>query len=157
MIQRTAIRAIVLATDSVLMIQARVPDTGKILWMMPGGGIDPGEDDGECLARELFEETGYRPTLWHGPVWTRRHQFRFLGEDYDQEERFYLVRSDQFEPTIEFNPATHEVDSFIEFRWWPISAMAKATDIFVPLNAAHHLSNLNSHPLPATPIDVSDP
>ena len=30
--------------------------TGR--WTLPGGGIDPGEQPGDSLAREVFEETG---------------------------------------------------------------------------------------------------
>ena len=28
-------------------------------YLLPGGGIDPGEDQNTCLKREFLEETGY--------------------------------------------------------------------------------------------------
>ncbi len=30
------------------------------VWVLPGGGIDPGENPEEAVKREVFEETGYR-------------------------------------------------------------------------------------------------
>jgi ADP-ribose pyrophosphatase len=45
--------------DVVLVRQFR-PGPGEVLWELPGGIVDEGEDLAEAAARELLEETGYR-------------------------------------------------------------------------------------------------
>lgn len=43
-------------SDEVLLIKRRdVP-----VWVLPGGGIDPGETPEQAVCREVFEETGFR-------------------------------------------------------------------------------------------------
>jgi 8-oxo-dGTP diphosphatase len=45
-------------TQGRLLLVRRAHDPGKGLWSLPGGRVEPGENDAEALARELFEETG---------------------------------------------------------------------------------------------------
>lgn len=53
---RTACRGIVLQEGKLLLSH----ETGSGLWMIPGGGLEPGEDEAACCVREVLEETGYR-------------------------------------------------------------------------------------------------
>ena len=80
---RTACRCIVIRDGKLLL--AHETATGQ--WMLPGGGLEPGEDERECCIREVAEETGYRirPTdcvleidEYYGDFkWVNRY---FLGE-----------------------------------------------------------------------------
>ncbi|MDA2808989.1 NUDIX hydrolase [Nocardiopsis suaedae] len=61
-LHHVAIAAVVDDQDRVLMLRRYrfVPD--KWGWELPGGIIDPGEDAAGAAAREVEEETGWRPT-----------------------------------------------------------------------------------------------
>jgi len=51
---RTACRGIVIRDGRILLSCETV--NGQ--WMLPGGGMEPGEDERECCVREIAEETG---------------------------------------------------------------------------------------------------
>lgn len=57
---RISVYAIVVKDDRLLL--ARLSEASPVfppgLWHLPGGGVDPGEQPVEALARELVEETG---------------------------------------------------------------------------------------------------
>jgi ADP-ribose pyrophosphatase YjhB (NUDIX family) len=41
-----------------LLLIRRANDPGRGLWSLPGGRVEPGEDDAAALVREMAEETG---------------------------------------------------------------------------------------------------
>jgi 8-oxo-dGTP pyrophosphatase MutT (NUDIX family) len=116
--------------------------------------MEPGEDPADSLVREVLEETGHTIDDWSGPVWTRRHQFQFKGNSYDQREAFYLVRTRRFEPDHSGNPAEIEQEIFQEFRWWSLEEMRTSDEAFSPRDLARHLEDLIQLGCPAHPVDV---
>ena len=52
---RIACRGIVVRDSRLLLSHERATDT----WMLPGGGLEPGEDEQTCCIREVSEETGF--------------------------------------------------------------------------------------------------
>ena len=53
---RRACRGIIVQDGKILLSHG----AAKGLWMIPGGGLEEGEDERECCIREVAEETGYR-------------------------------------------------------------------------------------------------
>jgi 8-oxo-dGTP diphosphatase len=52
---RVRVAGIVLQQESILLVKHRKGD--HAYWMLPGGGVDPGETLHEALIREFWEET----------------------------------------------------------------------------------------------------
>jgi len=50
------VRAVVLRGEAILLVRERAEG----LWTLPGGWTDIGESAGEAVAREAYEESGYR-------------------------------------------------------------------------------------------------
>jgi 8-oxo-dGTP diphosphatase len=63
-----------------LLLVRRANDPGRGLWSLPGGRVEPGEDDATALVREMAEETGLvvRP----GPLVGRVLRGRYAIADY---------------------------------------------------------------------------
>ena len=41
----------------ILLIRHRENESGRSYWILPGGGIEPGETEEDCVIREMKEET----------------------------------------------------------------------------------------------------
>jgi 8-oxo-dGTP diphosphatase len=55
---RVAAYAVIVENDRLLLSRWLSPD--RPTWILPGGGVDHGEDPYDAVIREVFEETGYR-------------------------------------------------------------------------------------------------
>lgn len=49
--------------EKLLLIRQRHHKTGESYWLLPGGGIEEGESEEECVEREMWEETNLRVTV----------------------------------------------------------------------------------------------
>ncbi len=63
-----------------LLLVRRAHDPGRGLWSLPGGRVDPGEEDQQALVREVQEETGL--TVEPGPLVGRVTRGNYAIADY---------------------------------------------------------------------------
>jgi 8-oxo-dGTP diphosphatase len=63
-----------------LLLIQRAHEPGRGLWSIPGGRVEPGEDDATALVREMREETGL--DVAPGPLVGRVQRGPFAIADY---------------------------------------------------------------------------
>jgi 8-oxo-dGTP pyrophosphatase MutT (NUDIX family) len=97
--------------ERVLLIWRHRFVTGQWLWELPGGFIDPGEDGPAAAAREVEEETGYRPRSIE-PILT----FHPIAGTADTAYELYLARGADHVGT----PDPNETEAV---RWIPLTEL----------------------------------
>ncbi|MFE0424128.1 NUDIX hydrolase [Streptomyces sp. NPDC058953] len=91
---RTRVSAYAVVVREGRLLLARLSEASPVftpgLWHLPGGGIDPGEQPVEALARELREETGLELTAAR-LLDARTYAVSRLGVDWNLTGLFYAV------------------------------------------------------------------
>ncbi len=101
----------------VLLVRQYRYAANDVLWELPAGRIDPGEDELQAARRELVEETGYRASEW------QRALFFYSSPGFlDETMAIYVARG------LRRGRARPEEDEVIGKRFFPVSAALKMID-----------------------------
>lgn len=152
---RHAARVVVVDPDDrLLLVQVRLDHwSPRLLWITPGGGLEPGESHLQGARRELWEETGIDAPDLH-PIWLRDFRFVLHGANYEQREQYFFCRVPTSDAAFtQLEPV--EAEQVLALRWWSLPDIRAATDeVFVPRRLAHHAAPLLRGDLPAQPIRI---
>ena len=142
--------------DRVLLFKAVSPDQKEPeIWITPGGALKAGESYEQAALRELWEETGLSDAELGPCVWTRRHVWRWGTERYESTERFFVVRTKEFDVVpAQFDPM--EAQFIHGHRWWSVPEIDATTDreTFVPRRLGSLLPGIIAGQVPPQPIEV---
>jgi 8-oxo-dGTP pyrophosphatase MutT (NUDIX family) len=156
---RPAVRGLVIDNDNCVLLVKLVFPNGS-WWVLPGGGIDDGEDHLDALHRELLEETGLQSPTIGGCVWNRVHQFNMTDTDgvqWDgQTESVYLVQTERFIPAPSFSTEELERENLFEHKWWTLSELLTydGPDNLSPPDLASYLHVIIRNGIPHTPFEI---
>ena len=156
---RPAVRGLVIdEADHVLMVRLVFPDGA--FWVLPGGGIEEGEDVLAALRRELLEETGLADPVIGARVWNRLHEFDLVDSDgtrwMGQSESVHLVRTARFEPRPVFTEEQLRNENLHEHRWWSVEEIAayEGGDVFAPRDIHVHIRSVIENGPPSVPFEI---
>ena len=153
---REAVRAL-LIDDNNHVLLAHLAFPARSVWVLPGGGLEPGESHHDGLRRELREEVGLAPDSIGPHLWTRTHIIPFIDGKWDgQRERAYLVRTARFEPAPLLSVEQLRAEYLVDLRWWSTDELLAEPDttFFAPLHLPSLVHQVATQGPPAEPWDI---
>ena len=121
---RISVRVVVFnATGEVALMRCAKEDYYKL----PGGGVEPGEDQATAAQRELLEETGCLIRLRDGGCFATTEEFRRHNHQVS-----FCYRADLVEDTGRLDLTEEELEDELTCCWMPAVEARRVMDAAVP-------------------------
>lgn len=125
---------LVAPTNRVLMLFTRAPDSSNwSRWVLPGGGVDPGETHEQAAYREVAEETGHQLSSLGPRIFVENTPLPYDEAIYPgAHQEYFLARVDaEFEPDRSGWTSSEHVD-VTDWRWWTVEALETTREPYEP-------------------------
>jgi arsenate reductase (glutaredoxin) len=132
---RSTVRVLVIDDrERLLLFQDSDPPIGVLWWILPGGGIDPGESELDAVVRELAEETGLavERAAVLGPIARRHVVHGYSDQVVDQDDAFYALRVPAFAVSVAGHTADEQL-TLQQHRWWARAELESTEDEVWPV------------------------
>ena len=111
----------IIKDHKILLIRHQELQTGRTYWLFPGGGMEPGETEEECVKREMKEETNLEVKV--GPLLLNEQPvLNDPAYGIIKNYKTYLCEplSDEARAGFEPEPGASEVYNIAEIRWFDL-------------------------------------
>ncbi|WP_030544495.1 NUDIX hydrolase [Streptomyces albus] len=140
--------------DRILLLHGHEPADPRLSWWFtPGGGVEPGESREDAARRELAEETGITEVELGPVLWRRNCSFPFDGRRWNQDEWYYLGRTEQT-GTDDAGRTELEQRSITGLRWWTSGELSTLRETVYPTKLAELLRTLLAEGPPSAPVTL---
>ena len=152
-VPRLAARIAVLDPDGAIFLQLHNDVEIGLHWVMPGGGLEDGEDELAGALREVAEETGWTDVRPGPALWRWEHDYTRQGVPTRQREVIFQGAGPRRDPIGDLTDS-YALDGIMTCRWWSPGELEHCPDITWPPTLSALLMDLRTQGPPPTPIDL---
>ncbi len=124
-----------------------------VFWVLPGGGLEAGEDHEAAARREVWEETGMSDIELGPWVWTSECYLDWGGELIQVHERYYLTRVERADVRLD-HLDEGERAVYRGHRWWALNEVRASAETFFPRGLGDLLVPMVEGQIPVIPISI---
>jgi len=152
-VPRRAARILVLDPEGAVFLQLHDDVEIGLHWVLPGGGLDEGEDELAGALRETVEETGWTDVVPGPALWVWEHDYTRAGVPTRQREVIFLGSAPRRDPVGDLAESFAH-DGIMTCRWWTPDELADCPDLLWPPQLVELMADLRREGPPAHPTDL---